>query len=138
MSETPHGLHMLHNEIRILQKLRKQHISPLISTYETVDCFILVLEKGSAGHLFDYIQSYSTNYGEKMLKSIFKQLLEILKILHNAGFIHRDIKPENIICKDSANPSIFLCDYSISIRKSEVLHEKKNNLLAGTIGYVAP
>lgn len=73
-----------------------------------------------------------------MLKSIFKQLLDILKILHSAGFIHRDIKPENIICKDSANPSIFLCDYSISIRKSEVHQGERNNLRAGTVGYIAP
>jgi serine/threonine protein kinase len=93
LAQIPHGLHMLHNEIRILQNLRRFHISPLISTYETVDCFVLVLEKGCGGHLFDYIEAHSSSYGEKMLKSIFKQLLDILKILHSAGFIHRDIKP---------------------------------------------
>ena len=57
-------MHMLHNEIRILQNLRRYQISPLISTYETVDSYILVLEKGSGGHLFDYIQTFSCNYGE--------------------------------------------------------------------------
>lgn len=72
-----------------------------------------------------------------MLKCIFKQVLEILSILHHSGIIHRDIKPENIICKGSENPSIFLCDYSISLKKSE-MNPEHDNYSAGTIGYVAP
>lgn len=63
IKETEHGLHMLLNEIHILEDLRKYRISPLISTYETVDCYILVLEKGTGGHLFDYIQANASNYG---------------------------------------------------------------------------
>lgn len=75
IKQSQHGFHMLQNEIHILEDLRKYCISPLISTYETVDCFILVLEKGSGGHLFDYIQANASNYGESMLKNIFKQVL---------------------------------------------------------------
>ncbi len=59
-------------------------------------------------------------------------------MIHKAGYIHRDIKPENIICKDSSNPSIFLCDYGISIEKKQSSSDSISNLVAGTIGYMAP
>jgi serine/threonine protein kinase len=110
----------------------------LISTYESVDCFILVLEKGNGGSLIEYLKSQPHQYNEKMLKSILKQLLENVAILHEAGFIHRDIKPENIICKDTACPSIFLCDYGISIEKDKKYGVVEDHHIAGTIGYIAP
>ena len=59
-------------------------------------------------------------------------------MLHKAGFIHRDIKPENIICKGTAAPSVFLCDFGISIEKSNLLSNSGGRSIAGTIGYIAP
>lgn len=43
--------------------MKNYRISPLKSTYETEDCFILVLEKGDGGNLMDYIQNHSEDYG---------------------------------------------------------------------------
>ena len=70
-------------------------------------------------------------------RSIIRQVLEGLKILHEMGWVHRDIKPQNIFVVE-AGPSwwVKIGDFGISKR----LHPNGNgtHTVIGTPDYLAP
>jgi serine/threonine protein kinase len=74
---------------------------------------------------------------EAEVKDIARQLLEILKYLHQQSppLVHRDIKPHNIIRSDDG--LVFLVDFG-SVQN--VYHSTflKGSTVAGTYGYMAP
>jgi serine/threonine protein kinase len=51
------------------------------------------------------------------IKSIMKQLLEILIEMESKNILHRDIKPDNIILKEKPNSNeidVILIDFGLS------------------------
>jgi serine/threonine protein kinase len=73
------------------------------------------------------------------MKHALEQILEKLAALHKAGFIHRDIKPENVVVKrGSDHINLFLCDFSISLKKNDENCSCMKALKAGTHGFIAP
>ncbi|MBR2374038.1 MAG: SUMF1/EgtB/PvdO family nonheme iron enzyme, partial [Lentisphaeria bacterium] len=60
---------------------------------------------------------------------ITRELLEALKIIHQADLIHRDIKPENIIF---VNGRAKLSDPGLVVKVGETVS------LAGTLGFISP
>ena len=60
---------------------------------------------------------------------IIRELLEGLKVIHDAGLIHRDIKPDNIIF---VNGKAKLSDPGLVIKVGETVS------LAGTLGFISP
>ena len=69
-----------------------------------------------------------------MIKKVFIQLNEALKILIEDGFIHRDLKPENILIKytdnNKINFDIKLTDFGLST--NEIQSSIKTHTNAGT------
>ena len=50
--------------------------------------------------------------GESFGRFIFRQILEALDYIHEAGVVHRDIKPENILIDQNMN--IKLIDFGFA------------------------
>ncbi|MFY9575039.1 MAG: serine/threonine-protein kinase, partial [Blastocatellia bacterium] len=72
----------------------------------------------------------------------FDQILEALKVAHNAGIIHRDLKPENIlISKEQNNQHIRILDFGLA--KVKQVDATNSTLtvrgsIVGTFGYMSP
>ncbi|MFY9554071.1 MAG: protein kinase [Blastocatellia bacterium] len=72
----------------------------------------------------------------------FDQILEALKVAHNAGIIHRDLKPENIlISKEQNKQHIRILDFGLA--KVKQVDATNSTLtvrgsIVGTFGYMSP
>lgn len=89
----------------------------------------LVMEKIEGQDLEEWLKSDPEITAELIL-DWFKQLVEILDVIHSKGLAHRDIKPANIILKP--NGQLILIDFGI------VGIDEWGKTLIGTPGYTAP
>lgn len=117
-------------EIEILQKFDDPRILKIYGTYKnSTHCFILTnLIEGI--NLEEYKDSVGLN--ETKVKMIIKELLEILKVLHDKDIIHRDIKSENVLL--SEDNKIYLIDFGHAV-------DLQNGMgvgLAGTLDFISP
>ena len=67
---------------------------------------------------------------------IFRQLIEALKGVHEAGIIHRDLKPQNIMFR--ADGSIALLDFGIAKEAESEHNLTKLGFIVGTPNYISP
>lgn len=63
--------------------------------------------------------------------SLLVQTLQALAYLHRRGIIHRDLKPANILV---VNGQVKVLDFGLSITREQAT----GNVVAGTLGYIAP
>lgn len=124
-------------EIQIYKHLRSiANISPLHDVFEHNNELCMVLDL-YAMNLVDYkVRCYnSENYFERTI-SIIKELIVIIKSLHENNVIHRDLKPTNV-CLDN-NYKLYLIDFGISkIYKHNNIHNKETQIksLIGSINF---
>ena len=85
----------LHNEIKILQNLKSNHVIRLITKLKTTNNFYLIFEYCNGGDLEQLLQ-YRTVLNERECKFIFRQVLEGMKEMTKINAMHRDIKTANI------------------------------------------
>ena len=78
--------------------------------------------------LANLLKRYKCFTPEEAIVTI-RELLEGLKVIHEAGLIHRDIKPDNIIF---VNGKAKLSDPGLVIKVGETVS------LAGTLGFISP
>jgi serine/threonine protein kinase len=85
-------------EVCVLQKLvANPGVVRLLDFYERSDAFIVVMERPlPCRDLFDFITERG-QLPETEARSFFRQTIEILKTVHEAGIIHRDVKDENLL-----------------------------------------
>lgn len=101
-------------EIVLLRKVSHiEGVIQLIEWFEYGDCFLIVMEMPeTALDLFDYITQH-TRLRENEARSLFKQVVEIVQAIENAGVTHRDIKDENllVVTDNLGNKTIKLIDF---------------------------
>lgn len=92
------GGHSVPMEICLLQKLCDvSGVVQLLDYFEHADSFVLILERPSPCHdLFDYITERGS-LPESEARGFFRQVVDVLMSVHDAGIIHRDVKDENIL-----------------------------------------
>mmetsp|Transcript_16428 Transcript_16428/g.37877 ORF Transcript_16428/g.37877 Transcript_16428/m.37877 type:complete len:439 (-) Transcript_16428:163-1479(-) len=76
---------------------------------------------------FVYALERTPQLTESTLAKFFKDMLESLRHIHEAGVVHRDIKPDNFLCTGDAC-MVKLCDFGLA----EVM--PKNGSLSGVYG----
>ena len=85
-------------EIFLLQKL--SHVSgvvQLLDYFEHADSYVLILERPTPCHdLFDYITERGC-LPEHEARNFFRQVIDILVEVHEAGIVHLDVKDENLL-----------------------------------------
>ncbi len=124
-----------HREVAILQKLKHEHILPLLDYYEEED--------GTAYYVTPYIQQGSLrerlSAGPLSLSevtAIFRQLGDALQFIHDLGLLHRDIKPANILLDDSGH--VWLADFGLAKDANLPSDLTDSGCLIGTPYYLAP
>ncbi|KAG6450664.1 cyclin-dependent kinase-like 4 [Manduca sexta] len=94
-------------EIRMLKKLRHDHLVNMIEVFRRKRRFYLVFEY--LDHtLLDELESAAGGLGEDTSKKHLYQLLKGIDYCHQNSIIHRDVKPENVLV--SNNGIVKLCD----------------------------
>ncbi|KAH3903208.1 protein kinase FMP48 SCDLUD_000827 [Saccharomycodes ludwigii] len=129
-------IRVVSNEYKILNKLGRSNpfICTMVDFFETVDCFVFVLEYCEHGDLYDYIKFVRNNPSTATKIDFVKlvsQLVNALEYSHNLGITHRDIKPENILLDSNLN--IKLTDWGLSL-----IGVKSTAACIGTEKYLAP
>lgn len=119
----------------------------LIEYFELPDCFMLILERmmtkvgqqkeiqTTSSHVKDLFDFISDNgpLKEDVARSIFQQLIQTVRQIHQVGVIHRDIKDENILI-DTQTHQIKLIDFGSGAR----LHDEVYTEFDGTRVYAPP
>ncbi|XP_063365849.1 cyclin-dependent kinase-like 1 [Cydia amplana] len=94
-------------EIRMLKKLRHEHLVNMIEVFRRKRRFYLVFEY--LDHtLLDELEAAPGGLGEDTAKRHLYQLLKGIDFCHQNSIIHRDVKPENVLV--SKTGIVKLCD----------------------------
>lgn len=114
------------------------------------DEHFIVMEYVSGKTLGEYLAEKGGRLSAKEIVSISLQLLQALRLAHEAGVVHRDIKPENIMVEradvvgkqvdipgGSDMPFVKLADFGIALLPDEDLFAMKDKGV-GTVHYISP
>ncbi|XP_075980374.1 cyclin-dependent kinase-like 1 [Anticarsia gemmatalis] len=94
-------------EIRMLKKLRHDHLVNMIEVFRRKRRFYLVFEY--LDHtLLDELEASPGGLGEDTAKKHLYQLLKGIDYCHQNSIIHRDVKPENVLVSNTG--VVKLCD----------------------------
>ncbi|CAG9129541.1 unnamed protein product [Plutella xylostella] len=94
-------------EIRMLKKLRHDHLVNMLEVFRRKRRFYLVFEY--LDHtLLDELEASPGGLGEEVARKHLYQLLKGIDYCHQNSIIHRDVKPENVLV--SASGIVKLCD----------------------------
>ena len=92
------------------------------------------LEYAEYGEIYSFVARLGA-FPETIARFYFKQLIDGLNTIHQAGIVHRDLKLENILIGKGYNLKI--ADFGLSCEANEhedgLLYDKK-----GTTAYMAP
>lgn len=118
-------------EIRILKKVKHEAIPSYKGYFEDSSSFHLATSFAGKKTLFNACRNLTE---PKLIKSILRQLAEVIEYLHNNDIAHRDIKLKNIAYKQKKE-IISLLDYGFAIDLSK---KKVGTSICGTPLYMAP
>jgi serine/threonine protein kinase len=126
-------------EANVLQKLGEHpQIPKLLAYFEENQEFYLVQEFIDGDNLEEEINEKLLS--ETEASEVLKDVLEILKFVHEHNVIHRDIKPSNLIRRHQ-DRRIVLIDFGavkeITVSSGLAPNANWTNII-GTIGYMAP
>jgi serine/threonine protein kinase len=132
---------LLKNESRIYQYLMNNEGFPSVKWFGKDSCnyYMVINLLGESLHsLIMRKESFSL----KLVLQIGIQIINLLKVLHDSGFIHRDIKPDNFLLGlNSKSKQIHMIDFGFC--KSYLTNHKhidasqKSSSLIGTPNFVS-
>ena len=94
----------------------------------------MLLEYADNGNLYHYLKKHGgKGLDPKKISSMYIQIFDAVKFMHDNEILHRDIKPENILLDCDINPKI--CDFGWSTRIDK---NKPRLTFCGTYEYMAP
>lgn len=132
--EEPNRRKSVKREIKLMEKMKNEHIVQLFEIIDTQKYVILVMEYVGGGSLHGYLKSKpNKRLTEPDAKRVIKQIAEGLRYCHGRCITHRDIKLENILLDTQSN--IKIIDFGFS---TCVPNDKKIKIFCGTPSYMAP
>ncbi|KAG0319394.1 hypothetical protein BGZ99_005126 [Dissophora globulifera] len=124
----------LQNEIGTLMGIAHTNLLRVCEIFNEPSFYYIVTELAPDGELFDQIID-KQKFTEPETRHIFRQVLEGVKYLHDAGVVHRDLKPENILVMDKEAMTVKISDFGLAKTIGELV---SFNTICGTPSYVAP
>jgi len=130
-------LEFIKREIEIMEILKHPNVVNLLECFEEANHdFYLVLELLTGGNLYQLLES---DYTERDVVALLKQVLTAIAFMHGNGIAHRDLKPQNILFT-ADRKTIKITDFGVS-KRSIVLSEGRKSLMTSVVGtcdHVAP
>ncbi len=129
---------LFNNEAEILYKLgNHEQIPQLLAHFEENNQFYLVQEFID-GHDFSQEITSNRQWSEEQIIVFLRDVLIILRFVHQENVIHRDIKPSNLI-RRRRDGKIFLIDFGV-VKEIQLPTTYQSNsystISVGTPGYV--
>ncbi|OQS05000.1 kinase [Thraustotheca clavata] len=121
----------LETELKVLTMLHDhKNIVSLIAIYQDEEFISIVTEYVEAGEVMHSFKDLDSVH-EHTIRSIIRQVVEVLIELHKEGITHRDIKPENIMLDREGH--VRLIDFGVAH-----FDETEMKGLCGTGPFMAP
>ncbi|OHS93300.1 CAMK family protein kinase [Tritrichomonas foetus] len=108
---TPQDIERFDREVRVILKMNHPGIIKIFDFLVDNNFFYLVMELCSGDTLVKQIPPPGT-IDEERAKPIFKQILDVIKYIHEQGIAHRDLKLENALLDTKGH--IKLIDFGFS------------------------
>eukprot|EP01060_Flectonema_neradi_P009113 TRINITY_DN16518_c0_g2_i1.p1 TRINITY_DN16518_c0_g2~~TRINITY_DN16518_c0_g2_i1.p1 ORF type:complete len:989 (+),score=157.59 TRINITY_DN16518_c0_g2_i1:38-3004(+) len=116
-----------------LMRLRHPNILRFIEAYWDQGALIIVTEYCGGGDLSSWLTRHRTTSSVSTKWSIFEQVAEALRYLHDRNILHRDLKPANILLTN--NGLVKLADFGLARALPE---DERAYTICGTELYMAP
>ncbi|NBP13202.1 hypothetical protein EBU95_02260 [bacterium] len=85
--------------------------------------------------------SKHTKFGLKTIISLAIKMLEIIKYIHNCGYIHRDLKPDNFVVGHPNTSKLFCIDFGLAKkykkRNGDHIEFSNSKKFCGTVRYAS-
>jgi serine/threonine-protein kinase len=109
-----------------------------LSQPDTQEKFFYLVQEFIDGQDLEEERQTKGTFSETEAIQIFREMLEILKFVHENGSIHRDIKPSNIM--RHRNGQLYLLDFGAVKQVSKIAGEQSSNSSTGIYspGYAPP
>ncbi|CAF0880894.1 unnamed protein product [Adineta ricciae] len=130
---TPDG--RLPLEVVLLRRVAKvKNVIHMLDYFVHNDQLVIVLERPEhCCDLYDFITARPNGIDERLARDFLKQIIQILKDVHQCGVLHRDIKDENFLV-DTRTGQIYLIDFG----SGAIFHEGIYTDFEGTACYAPP
>ncbi|XP_063682436.1 uncharacterized protein LOC134817233 [Bolinopsis microptera] len=120
------------NEVKVLGMLHHPNIIAYYDSFEEDGLLMIEMEYADGGTLAQYLATQEDDIPEDHILTMFRQMLEACKHLHDHNILHRDLKAANIFL--TKNGMIKLGDFGIS----KILETKGASTVLGTPYYISP
>lgn len=106
------GLRRIYDEYELVRGLEHPGVLRYYDLFESGQKVYLVMELGGVG--LDVVKETAGEpLAPEFMKSVMRQLFEVLVYLESQGITHHDIKPSNILVS-SPGPRVLLCDFGVA------------------------
>nr|WP_230967291.1 CHASE2 domain-containing serine/threonine-protein kinase [Nostoc commune] len=131
---------LFNSEAEILQSLGKHHQIPELLAYFEDDQEFYLIQQYIEGHtLSEELPPVQNVQNESFVIEMLKQVLEVLKFVHQHRVIHRDIKPANIIRCAQDNRLVLIDFGAVKLMQPPSSEQTELATVAiGTRGYAPP
>uniref|UniRef100_A0A914VT76 Protein kinase domain-containing protein n=1 Tax=Plectus sambesii TaxID=2011161 RepID=A0A914VT76_9BILA len=123
------------NEIKLLERLQKSNRVVRLFDYEKRgdDLFVL-MEKGDTD-FSTFLKGRRNELSDKLVSFYWAEMLQCVKVIHEAGIVHSDLKPCNFLL---VGGNLKLIDFGIAsaIPSNKTAVTKDSQM--GTINYMSP
>lgn len=98
------GRKLFINEAAALAKLKHPNIVDVVNFFQANGTVYMTMIYESGTNLQQYIKEHGGNLSEVFIRTVFPQLLEGLRAMHELGLLHLDIKPGNVHLRPGGRP----------------------------------
>ena len=98
------GIKRFFDEVTTLSKISHPNIVHVTDFFRENNTVYMVMKYEEGKDLRWYIKRHDGQLSEKFIRTVFPQLLEGLRELHNRRLLHLDIKPANVYLRPGGSP----------------------------------
>lgn len=99
-----HGRRLFFQEANFLANLKHHNIVNVKNFFRANGTVYMVMDYQKGVTLQEYIARRDGGLSEDLIQTVFRPLLDGLKMIHERGLLHLDIKPGNIYLRPGADP----------------------------------
>jgi serine/threonine protein kinase len=139
-NEERDGQNSLLDEAKVYKRImnRENGIAEM-KVIKSKDKKIIVMDL--LGPSLDFLLNKHKKFGMKTIISLATSMLDIIKHVHNCGFLHRDIKPDNFVVGYDDQSKLYCIDFGLSkkyIKKNgEHVEFSNSRKFCGTARYAS-